>query len=356
MHPHFVLDKYAMDADCLGMKSKLSMTNSGSTEPVALMSIASVERDCGLPKDTLRVWERRYGFPNPLRDKQDERLYPADQVATLRLLRRLVIAGHRPGKIVGLPDDQLKRLLEQVGGAGEQPTAYEAEQVLDLLRTHDAVGLRNHLNAMVLRAGLGTFASVTGPRLVQAIGLAWSRGDLEIHQEHFFTEQFTTVLRSAINATQGSGLMRARPRVLFGTIPQEPHALGLMMAEAMFTLEGCLGVSLGVQTPVPEIAAAARAHKADILALSFSAIVPAAQASAGLAELRDLVPETIEIWAGGACSGLRPKPGVYVLRELASIGPAIETWRARTTLTEGSDGPSPEKTDQFASINQGKQS
>ena len=47
------------------------------------MSIAAVERDCGLPKDTLRVWERRYGFPNPLRDRHDERLYPADQVATL---------------------------------------------------------------------------------------------------------------------------------------------------------------------------------------------------------------------------------------------------------------------------------
>ena len=320
--------------DFLAIIVELSMTNVVSTEPVAPMSIASVERDCGLPKDTLRVWERRYGFPNPLRDKQDERFYPADQVITLRLLRRLIVAGHRPGKIVGLPDDQLKKLLETVGGPDDQPTAYEAEPVLDLLRSHDAVGLRNHLNAVVLRAGLGSFASVTGPRLVEAVGMAWSRGDLEIHQEHFFTEQFTTVLRSSINAAQGAGLPRVRPRVLFGTFPQEPHALGLMMAEAMFTLEGCLGISLGVQTPIPEIAAAARAHKADILALSFSAIVPAAQATTGLTELRDLVPGTNEIWAGGACPGLRPMPGVYVLRGLASIGPAIEAWRSRTNFAE----------------------
>ena len=46
------------------------------------MSIAAVERDCGLAKDTLRVWERRYGFPIPLWDRNDERLYPANQVAT----------------------------------------------------------------------------------------------------------------------------------------------------------------------------------------------------------------------------------------------------------------------------------
>jgi len=280
------------------------------------------------------MWERRYGFPNPLRDKQDERLYPADQVTTLRLLRRLIVAGHRPGKIVGLPDDQLKKLLEKVGGPDDQATAYETEPVLGLLWSHDAVGLRNHLNAIVLRSGLGAFASVTGPRLVEAVGSAWARGDLEIHQEHFFTEQFTTVLRSSISAAEGAGLPRVRPRVLFGTFPQEPHALGLMMAEAMFTLEGCLGISLGVQTPIPEIAAAARAHKADILALSFSAILPTAQATTGLAELRNLLPSTIEIWAGGACPGLRPMPGVYVLRGLASIGPAIEAWRSRTNFAE----------------------
>lgn len=338
------------------MMFDLSKTITVSTEPAAPMSIASVERDCGLPKDTLRVWERRYGFPNPLRDKQDERLYPADQVTTLRLLRRLIVAGHRPGKVVGLPDDQLKKLLEQVGGSDDQPTAYESEPVLDLLRSHDAVGLRNHLNAIVLRAGLGTFASVTGPRLVEAVGLAWSRGDLEIHQEHFFTEQFTTVLRSSINTAQGAGLPRVRPRVLFGTFPQEPHALGLMMAEAMFTLEGCLGISLGVQTPIPEIAAAARAHRADILALSFSSIVPAVQANSGLTELRNLLPGNIEIWAGGACSGLRPTPGLSVLRGLTSIGSAIEAWRARTTLTDGPEGPSRGKADQFSSLNQGKQS
>ena len=308
------------------------MTKTESRAIPRHIGIAAVERDCGLPKDTLRVWERRYGFPNPLRDERDERLYPVDQVATLRLLRRLIVAGHRPGKIVGRSDDELKALLQQTDGPIDPLIGHEAEQVLKFLRDHDAVGLRNNLNAIVLRAGLGAFASVTGPRLVESVGLAWSQGELEIHQEHFFTEQFTTVLRSAINAAQGAGLPRVHPRVLFGTFPQEPHALGLMMAEAMFTLEGCLGVSLGVQTPIPEIAAAARAHKADILALSFSSIIPAAQATAGLAELRDLVPETVEIWVGGACAGLRPNPGIHVLRGLSAIGAAVEMWRARVPV------------------------
>jgi methylmalonyl-CoA mutase cobalamin-binding subunit len=310
------------------------MTNEGSPGDARLRSIAAVERDCGLAKDTLRAWERRYGFPVPVRDHHGERLYSAEQVATLRLLRRLVDAGHRPGKVVGRPDEELSALLRQVGGPAPEPVGSEAGHVLALLRAYDAAGLREIMNAIVLRAGLGAFAASIGPGLAQAVGAAWSRGELEIHQEHLFSEQFTTVLRSAINAAQGAGLPRARPRVLFSTFPQEPHALGLLMAEAMFTLEDCLGVSLGVRTPIPEIAAAARAHKADIVALSFSSIVPAPQATTGLTELRAILDDAVEIWAGGACPGLRPKPGLLVIRDLLAIAPAVAAWRARGPLAE----------------------
>jgi hypothetical protein len=53
--------------------------------------------DTGIGKETLRVWERRYGFPQPLRDAFGERVYPADQVARLRLIKRLMDKGGRPG-------------------------------------------------------------------------------------------------------------------------------------------------------------------------------------------------------------------------------------------------------------------
>ena len=44
-----------------------------------LMNIAAVERETGLGKDTLRVWERRYGFPRPERDQHGERAYTLDE-------------------------------------------------------------------------------------------------------------------------------------------------------------------------------------------------------------------------------------------------------------------------------------
>ncbi len=75
----------------------IPMTSTPSSTPG--LPIAAVERDTGLSKDTLRVWERRYGFPQPTRDANGERVYPSEQVEKLRLLKRLMDQGHRPGKI-----------------------------------------------------------------------------------------------------------------------------------------------------------------------------------------------------------------------------------------------------------------
>ena len=83
------------------------------SKPIYL-SIAAVERDTGLSKDTLRVWERRYGFPAPQRDQYGERIYPLEQVDRLRAIRRLMDAGHRPGKIIGLTDAELAALADRL--------------------------------------------------------------------------------------------------------------------------------------------------------------------------------------------------------------------------------------------------
>ncbi len=306
------------------------------------MSIAAVERDCGISKDTLRIWERRYGFPTPLRDANDERLYPADQVARLRLLRRLIGAGHRPGKVVARPEAELLALLRELdaapmagGPVGGDGRAADAAQVLDALIAHDAERLRDSLAGLLLREGLRAFAAQIGPGLTQVVGAAWARGELEIHQEHLFTDQFTSVLRAAIGAATAAGGLREGPRVLLTTLPEEPHGLGLLMAEAIFVLEGCRCVSLGVQTPVRDVALAARAHRADVLALSFSAAVSAGQARAGLADLRAVAPADVEIWAGGACPGLREPPGVRRLRDLPGISAEVARWRTSAALRDG---------------------
>lgn len=62
------------------------------------LNISAVEREAGLSKDVLRMWERRYGFPKPSRDENGERQYSAEEVAKLRAMKRLMDVGLRPAR------------------------------------------------------------------------------------------------------------------------------------------------------------------------------------------------------------------------------------------------------------------
>jgi MerR family transcriptional regulator, light-induced transcriptional regulator len=307
------------------------MNDRSSQTPIAL-NIASVERDTGLSKDTLRVWERRYGFPMPQRDSMGERAYSLDQVDKLRLLKRLLDLGHRPGKVVTLPIEQLQALAASAGGGAARSMARmevqdDLERFITRVKSHDVEALRTDLSQMLLRKGLGAFVTDTIAHLNEMIGEAWTRGTIEVYEEHIYTEVAQSILRQAIGGMPRSG---ERPAVLLTTFPQEAHGLGLLMAEAMFVLEGCRCVSLGVQTPLWDIVQAADANRSDIVALSFSSSLNPNHVLDGLTELRAKLPAAQQIWAGGSCPVLhrRPPSGIRTFRRLEDIGAAVQIWRA----------------------------
>jgi MerR family transcriptional regulator, light-induced transcriptional regulator len=296
------------------------------------LSIAAVERDTGLSKDTLRVWERRYGFPAPGRDAIGERAYTLAEVEKLRIVKRLLDAGHRPGRIVPLELAQLQELSEQTvdqplrAARAEDPAlgGDDLRNHLDLIRSHDVPRLRGELTRLLSRFGVWRFISdVVGP-LNAAVGDAWLRGQMEVFEEHLYTETMQVVLRGAISAIPEPSLPDA-PRVLLTTLPGEQHGLGLLMAEAVLALEGCRCTSLGVQTPVWDTVLAAQACGSDIVALSFTGCLNPNQIADSLAELRGKLPQHVALWAGGSAPVLhrRPVPGVEALANLAEVPEAL---------------------------------
>jgi len=75
-------------------------------------NISAVERETGLSKDVLRMWERRYGFPKPARDENGERQYTLAETAKLRSIKRLMDVGVRPGKLIGLTLAELDSMTD----------------------------------------------------------------------------------------------------------------------------------------------------------------------------------------------------------------------------------------------------
>lgn len=70
-------------------------------------------RMAGLPVETLRVWERRYQISDTRRSSHGQRLYSAEQVERLALLKQLVDRGHGIGLLASLSRQQLQLMLEQ---------------------------------------------------------------------------------------------------------------------------------------------------------------------------------------------------------------------------------------------------
>jgi DNA-binding transcriptional MerR regulator/methylmalonyl-CoA mutase cobalamin-binding subunit len=301
------------------------------------VSIAAVERDTGLSKDTLRVWERRYSFPQPGRDAFGERTYPLDQVDKLRIIKRLMDQGHRPGKIMGFPVEHLQQLAESTTAAparaSETSDSYEdLQSYLDLIKQHRVEEMRRQLAQSLLRVGLSRFVIEIVAPLNEMVGDAWTRGHFEIFEEHLYTESIHVILRNAINTIPHPGNSHeGRPRFLLTTFPQEPHGLGVLMAEALFSLEGGRCISLGVQTPIWDIVLAATTQKVDIVALSFSSSLNANHVLDGLAELRDKLPPEVQVWAGGSAPVLhrRPVPGVRAFAGLGELTAALNHLHGR---------------------------
>lgn len=292
------------------------------------LSIAAVERDTGLSKDTLRIWERRYGFPSPTRDALGERSYSADQIEKLRLIKRLLDAGHRPGRVIALPLAALEQLA-QAGPAHDTAFASTALQdQLDLIAGHDAAALRRELSTTLLRMGVAGFVSEVAAPLITAVGDGWMRGRLQVFEEHLFTEVMQGVLRQAIAGipmTPRAG----RPRVLLATLPGEPHGLGLLMAEALLALEACVCTSLGTQVPLWDVSVAAQAVDADIVALSFTGCIGPNQVVQSLTDLRARLAPAATLWVGGSAPVLQRRrvPGVRPLPSLTAATVELQRWR-----------------------------
>jgi MerR family transcriptional regulator, light-induced transcriptional regulator len=179
-----------------------------------------------------------------------------------------------------------------------------------------------------VRLGLQRFVCEVVVPFNTMAGDAWMRGQLEIHEEHAYSEAIQIVLRAALAAVPAAAPLD-RPRVLLTTFPGEPHGLGLLMAEALFALEGAKCLSLGVQTPLWDMVLAAAAYKSDVVALGFTGCLSPNHVVDGLTELRTKMPAEVQIWVGGSAPVLhrRPLAGVVALGSLLDIKTQLERWR-----------------------------
>src|SRR6185369_1078446 len=180
--------------------------------------------------------------------------------------------------------------------SGDHGASEGLEELLALIKQHDAAGYQQALQQRLARQGLQRFVQDTIAPLTRRVGEAWEDGSVEVFEEHLFTELTKRLLRQAIAALPGGS---RSPRVLLTSVPDEQHVLGLLMVETLFALEGAECIPLGTQMPLLEIGRAAVAHQADVVALSFSVAFPQRQIPGLLQQIRQMLPPATDLWVGG---------------------------------------------------------
>ena len=129
-------------------------------DPNTLLSIGNLARATGLSVDTIRVWERRYGQPKPIRLPSGHRRYPQETVTWLRRVSEALTLGHRPSEVVHLEDAELSKLLD--GREGRDSMDFTT--VLGFIKEMDSERLRSWLERELQRLGVERFLDTSiGP-------------------------------------------------------------------------------------------------------------------------------------------------------------------------------------------------
>lgn len=251
----------------------------------------------GLPPDTLRAWERRYGAVTPQR-RNGRRLYSQADVQRLKLLKWAVDHGHRISQVASMDDGEIQRLQER------HPESV-ALQALEPAHVDRVIGLIKEFR-LEADIELGKLASLMPPRqfvfdvvlpMMRQIGSEWEDGSLSIAQEHLTSAAVRNILGTLVRIY---GVNGQAPAILCTTPPGELHEFGALIGAMIASIHGFRALYFGANLPLSEIANAAERARALAVLVGVNhaseALPPIAETAQAL---RALLPHKIQLIVGG---------------------------------------------------------
>jgi len=247
----------------------------------------------GLNPITLRAWERRYGFIEPIRTPGGHRLYTQEHVEQINSALSLLASG--------VPIGAAARAVRRSAASSSRTDVWSAlrrQTIAAIMRFDESA-----LDAIYESAlGLQPIEVVTRKLLtpvLEELGRRWESAQGRIAEEHFFTTYTRNKLGARLHHRRR---VAPRSRLLCACAPGEQHELGLLLFALAAHDQNVACVVLGANTPFGELAAACKRAGCDGIVISMSMQAEAA----GLErDLREVVRETNRpVFVGGEASAL----------------------------------------------------
>jgi len=231
-------------------------------------TIEKVSKITGINAATLRNWEKRHGFPQPVRGESGHRYYCAGDLEFLKKVNNWVATGHC------LPDigQYYREHRSQFAKGSTQPTdlvddvQYRVDLLYDSLIAFDQRTALTHY--AILNAKLSP--EMLFDRVFQAIlcrlGEGWSQGQISIAQEHFASSfirlRLASFLAMDFPTTQNKKFISA-------TLMKERHEGGLMLISCHLKYRGYPVHYFGPDLPTSALKELVDGVKPDCVLLSY---------------------------------------------------------------------------------------
>lgn len=262
------------------------------------LGIGALSKATGIPINTLRTWERRYGVPSPGRTEGGQRVYDAAEVQRLRLIARSLESGHRPGQIMKATLADLQELVGEAVAPPPVDLGVEGDlaPIVDAVRRLDGDALEGIFRTELARMGMVHFLQDRVGPLLTAIGCAWESGTILPYQEHFASEHLRDFLAGQWRRMSD---VAGGPVGICAALPGERHHLGLHLVACVLASRDWRIVFLGGDTPVSDVESCVFQVQASALFVSISSVAPRQDTRWMLTALRGRLPSSVSMVIGG---------------------------------------------------------
>ncbi len=302
----------------------MNVLNLASASDEPLYNIGIVSRMTGIPVATLRVWERRYGFPNATRTPGGHRLCSEREVMRLRWVKARVDDGMQTGQAIRALQhmEQEGRFSDITPAPTVRPTMMDTslmafhQRLFELLTQNELQQADQMLGEVLTLYPIeDLILDVIGPTL-QDIGQAWEDSKISVATEHLATNYLRQHL--LLWMMTGPAAFDHVPPVVMACAPDEWHEGSLLITSILLRRRRWPVAYLGQAVPLADLADLVRKMRAPAVVL----VAMMEQSAENIRDWQRYFPEAAEtgrpiVVFGGKIFSEKPEwrtmiPGIFL--------------------------------------------
>jgi DNA-binding transcriptional MerR regulator len=256
-----------------------------------LLRIGELSRRVGVPVESLRAWERRYGLLGPSRTPGGFRLYGEDDVARVLAMRAHLGDGLSAAEAARLV------LTEEVAETAAPAPVADARELEAALDRFDEAAAQRALDRLLATLTLDVVLRDVLMPYLNELGERWEQGEASVAQEHFASN----LVRGRLMALSRSWDRGSGPRALLACAEGELHDLPLLGFGLCLREQGWRISYLGADTPVASVVEAAQALAPAAVVISGTTSGAFDVSATRLREVALHAP----LWVAGAAASVR---------------------------------------------------